>query len=37
MNHPGVAEGNWCFRITDEALSSIDKEFYRGLNRLYKR
>ncbi len=37
MNHPGVAEGNWCFRITDEALSSVDKEFYRGLNRLYKR
>jgi len=37
MNHPGVAEGNWCFRITDEALSSIDKEFYKELNRLYKR
>lgn len=37
MNHPGVAEGNWCFRITEEALSSIDKAFYRGLNGLYKR
>lgn len=37
MNHPGVAEGNWCFRITEDALSSIDKEFYRNLNGLYKR
>lgn len=37
MNHPGVAEGNWCFRITGEALSGIDREFYRNLNGLYKR
>ncbi len=37
MNHPGIAEGNWCFRITGDALSSIDKDFYRGLNSLYKR
>lgn len=37
MNHPGVAEGNWCFRITEEALGSIDKDFYRELNQLYKR
>ncbi len=37
MNHPGVADGNWQFRITREALQSIDKEFFRGLNRLYKR
>ena len=37
MNHPGVAEGNWCFRITDEALSGIDREFYKNLNDLYKR
>ena len=37
INHPGVAEGNWCFRITEDALSSIDKEFYRNLNGLYKR
>lgn len=37
MNHPGVAEGNWCFRITEDALSSVDKEFYRNLNGLYKR
>ena len=37
MNHPGVAEGNWCFRITEEALSSVDRDFYKGLNTLYKR
>ena len=37
MNHPGVAQGNWCLRITYEALLSIDKAFYRGLNGLYKR
>ena len=37
MNHPGTAEGNWCFRITKEALSGIDREFYKGLNNLYKR
>ena len=37
MNHPGVAEGNWAFRITEEALNSVDKEFYRNLNQLYKR
>lgn len=37
MNHPGTAEGNWCFRITESALGTIDKEFYKVLNRLYKR
>ena len=37
MNHPGVADGNWCFRITEEALASVDREFYKGLNSLYKR
>ena len=37
MNHPGVAEGNWRFRITEEALSSIDTSFFKNLNSLYKR
>jgi len=37
MNHPGVADGNWCFRISDDALSCIDRSFYKGLNNLYKR
>lgn len=37
MNHPGIAEGNWRFRITEDALSEIDKSFYKNLNRTYKR
>lgn len=37
MNHPGVAEGNWCFRITEEALESVDREFFKNINGLYKR
>lgn len=37
MNHPGVAEGNWEFRITEDAINSVDKEFYLNLNKLYKR
>ena len=37
MNHPGVAEGNWCFRLTESSLLSIDRGYYKELNRLYKR
>ncbi len=37
MNHPGVADGNWQFRITENTLQSIDKDFFRSLNRTYKR
>ena len=37
MNHPGVAEGNWCFRLSEESLLSIDRGYYRELNKLYKR
>lgn len=37
MNHPGKAEGNWEFRLTNEALSSVDRSFYKKMNTLYKR
>ncbi len=37
MNHPGIAEGNWSFRITEDALASIDRNFFKKLNSLYKR
>ena len=37
MNTPGKAEGNWAFRITKEQLDSIDKEYYKKLNKLYSR
>lgn len=37
MNKPGVAEGNWNFRITQEALDSINTDFIRSLTGLYRR
>lgn len=37
MNKPGVADGNWNFRVTKEALNSIDVSFVRGLTELYRR
>lgn len=37
MNKPGVAENNWAFRITQEALNAVAKEQIRKLNRIYKR
>ncbi len=37
MNKPGVADGNWNFRVTKEALDSIDCGFVRGLTDLYRR
>ncbi len=37
MNTPGVASGNWRFRVTCEQLASIDKKSYRRMNELYAR
>ena len=37
MNTPGVAEGNWSYRLTREALGSFDVEKYKLLNELYER
>ena len=37
MNKPGEADGNWSFRITKDALNSIDTTFVKNLNNLYKR
>lgn len=37
MNKPGVAENNWAFRITENALNAVDKEQVRHLNAIYKR
>lgn len=37
MNRPGVADGNWLFRITKEALAQLDMLYFRDLNRLYRR
>lgn len=37
LNKPGVAEGNWSYRITKEQLSIIDRAYLKELNRLYNR
>ena len=37
MNVPGVPNGNWAFRISDEQLKGIDKNFIKNLNKTYHR
>ena len=37
INTPGVAKGNWSYRVTKEQLDNANKEFFRSLNRIYKR
>ena len=37
MNQPGIANGNWAFRITNEALSEIDKKWIENINDIYRR
>ncbi len=37
MNIPGVAEGNWTFRITEEQLNTINREYLLHLNTIYSR
>lgn len=37
MNIPGVAEGNWRFRVTPQALSSLDVEGIQSLIQTYRR
>ena len=37
MNTPGKAENNWAYRITKEQLDSIDREYFKKLNRMYFR
>lgn len=37
MNRPGVAEGNWQFRLTSVGFSQLNPETYRKLNRMYGR
>ena len=37
MNIPGTATGNWVVRFSKEDLDGIDNEWYRELNRLYRR
>lgn len=37
LNTPGIAEGNWEYRVTKEQIDNIDKEKYKRLNVIYKR
>ena len=37
MNVPGVAEGNWEFRIANEALYGLDRAYFADINNTYGR
>lgn len=37
MNVPGDPEGNWLFRTTTEAVSAIDKDYFKEINSLFGR
>ncbi len=37
INTPGVADGNWSYRVTKEQLTNADREFFKSLNRIYRR
>jgi 4-alpha-glucanotransferase len=37
INIPGTAEGNWRFRVTEDALAKIDTDFYRRLAAVFDR
>ncbi len=37
INTPGVAKGNWSYRVTKEQLMNADREFFKSLNRIYRR
>lgn len=37
INTPGVADGNWSYRVTKDQLMNANREFFKSLNRIYKR
>ena len=37
MNTPGKTQGNWLFRITQDELNSIDRNYFIKLNNLFRR
>lgn len=37
MNIPGVAEKNWRFRTTSETVAAVDINYYKKINRIFKR
>ena len=37
MNTPGIPDKNWRFRTTRETIDSVDTEYFRHINALYRR
>ena len=37
MNRPGIANGNWSYRLTEEAFATLHADTYRRLSQLYNR
>ncbi|MBQ2841786.1 MAG: 4-alpha-glucanotransferase [Clostridia bacterium] len=37
INTPGVADGNWSYRVTKDQLMNANRELFKSLNRIYKR
>jgi 4-alpha-glucanotransferase len=37
INKPGTIKTNWIFRMTEDALSMIDKNWFLTINHLYQR
>lgn len=37
INTPGVASGNWSYRVTKEQLENAEIGFFKSLNRIYRR
>ncbi|MBQ7935337.1 MAG: 4-alpha-glucanotransferase [Clostridia bacterium] len=37
MNRPGIAEGNWEYRLSEEGFAQLDAPFCKHLNQLYAR
>jgi 4-alpha-glucanotransferase len=37
INKPGIAEGNWSYRVTKEQFWRIDREKFKYFNYLYGR
>ena len=37
MNIPGVPEKNWRFRTTEDTINSIDSDYFKHINSLYRR
>lgn len=37
INTPGVASGNWSYRVAKEQLENADIGFFKSLNRIYRR